>query len=237
MEIEFQGVFSGPLFYFIFCSLGMLTEDSSPRSTELLLPAMSGDAPALFTPPPAAELSCRKLGIVFSGTWQFPKTISDYQEGFECLLSCRPTALFNSAFNDSHWQAGTIFPALNSPKARQSKNMSLNKWAISASWLFPIELYLFCIILHCCLEVFIFALNFSGLLISLSKCHSRIAYSSGFSAFTQTILKKIWFWESLHLFSELPATEDLKYTSQSGGSYGPAWQLKGIRKTEADSGH
>lgn len=161
--------------------------------------------------PEKTKPSFLQLSFVFWGTWQFPKTVSNYQ-GFECLLSCRPMALFNSAFNDSRWQAGMIFLAPISPKARQSRNMSLNKWAISASWLFPIELYFFYITLYCCPEVFTSALNFSVQLILLSKCHDRIAYSSGFCAFTPNALKKNWHWKSQSHFPEVFATKSLKYT-------------------------
>lgn len=122
-----------------------------------------------------------------SGPCPSPQTISSYQGGLEWPLSCR--ALLNSAFIDSCWQAGVIFLAPISPKGRQLRNMSLNEWAISASWLFPIELYLFCIILHCCLEVFASELHFPSSLILLSECHDWIVYSR-FCAYTPNMLKK-----------------------------------------------
>lgn len=72
----------GLIFYAKFTSLSI-----PPLKTELLLPAACRDAASQFTPSPAAQLSCWKLDIVFSDTWQLPKTISDYQEGFECFSS------------------------------------------------------------------------------------------------------------------------------------------------------
>lgn len=169
------------------------------------------DAASQFKPSQAAQLSFWELDIVFSGTWWFPKTISDYQEGFECFFSYRPMPIFNSAFKDSHWQAGMIFPALISPKARQTRNMIPNKWAISASWLFPIELYLFCVTLHCCLGVITSILNFSSPFFSLSKSHSWIAHTSSFSAYIRSTEKKI-IWKSLCTFSEISATESEIYS-------------------------
>lgn len=72
----------GLIFYAKFTSLSI-----PPLKTELLLPAACRDAASQFTPSPAAQLSYWKLDIVFSDTWQLPKTISDYQEGFECFSS------------------------------------------------------------------------------------------------------------------------------------------------------
>lgn len=163
-----------------------------------------------------------------SGPWPSPQTISNYWGGLEWPPSCR--ALFNSAFIDSLWQAGVIFLTPISPKARQPRSMSLEEWAISASWLFPIELYLFCIILHCCLEVFASALNFSSSLILLSEYHDWIAYSE-FCAFTPNMLKKKlpFLWGLCNRVSELHFLE--------GGVYGLAWQLKGTSEAVADSAH
>lgn len=157
-----------------------------------------------------------------------PQTIPSYWGSLEWPLSCR--ALLNGAFIDGCWQAGVIFLAPISPKARQPRNMSLNEWAISASWLFPIELYLFCIILHCCLEVFASALNFPSLLILLSEYHDWIVYSR-FCAFTSNMLKK-----KLPFLSGL-CNRDSELHLLQGGIYGLAWQLKGTRKAVADSGH
>lgn len=162
------------------------------------------------------------------GPWLSPQTISNYQGGLECPLSCR--ALLNSAFIDSPWQAGMIFLAPISPKARQPRNMSLNEWAISASWPFPIELYLFCIMLHCCLEVFASALNFPSSLILLSEYHDWIVYSRFCALIPNMLKKKLPFlWGLCNRDSELHFLD--------GGIYGFAWQLKGIRKGVADPGH
>lgn len=82
-----------------------------------------------------------------SGPWPSPQTISNYQGGLGCLPSCRAMALFNSAFIDSRWQAGVIFPAPISPKARQPRNTSLTNEPLVPAGYFQLS-YIFSVLYY-----------------------------------------------------------------------------------------